>query len=75
MFSIQDIRMTSALPFFLVEHDMNLIMDISDRILALNYGEKIADGLPEEIQRHPESSRLIWARGNCLEVRNPKQKC
>ncbi len=53
MFSIQDIR-DLGITVLLVEHDMNLIMDISDRILALNYGEKIAEGLPEEIQRHPE---------------------
>jgi branched-chain amino acid transport system ATP-binding protein len=33
---------------------MNLIMDVSDRILALNYGERIAEGMPEEIQKHPE---------------------
>jgi branched-chain amino acid transport system ATP-binding protein len=54
MFSIQDIRDDLGITVLLVEHDMNLIMDISDRILALNYGEKIADGIPEEIQRHPE---------------------
>jgi branched-chain amino acid transport system ATP-binding protein len=41
---------------------MNLIMDVSDRILALNYGERIAEGLPEEIQKHPEVLRPIWAR-------------
>jgi branched-chain amino acid transport system ATP-binding protein len=29
-------------------------MDVSDRILALNFGERIAEGLPEEIQKHPE---------------------
>jgi len=34
----------------LVEHDMNLVMDISDHITVLNFGEKIADGLPHEIQ-------------------------
>jgi len=37
----------------LVEHDMRLVMDISDRITVLNFGTKIADGSPEEIQRNP----------------------
>lgn len=54
IFSIQDIRDDLGITVLLVEHDMNLIMDISDRISVLNYGEKIAEGLPEEIQRHPE---------------------
>jgi branched-chain amino acid transport system ATP-binding protein len=54
MFSIQDIRDDLGITVILVEHDMNLIMDVSDKILALNYGERIAEGLPEEIQKHPE---------------------
>ena len=54
MFSIQDIRDDLGITVLLVEHDMNLIMDVSDRILALNFGERIAEGLPEEIQKHPE---------------------
>jgi branched-chain amino acid transport system ATP-binding protein len=37
----------------LVEHDMRLVMGISDRITVLNFGTKIADGVPEEIQRNP----------------------
>ncbi len=35
---------------FLVEHDMNLVMAISDRVTVLNFGEKIAEGLPGEVQ-------------------------
>ena len=54
MFSIQDIRDDLGITVLLVEHDMNLIMDVSDRILALNYGVKIAEGTPDEIQKHPE---------------------
>ena len=38
----------------LVEHDMNVIMKISDRIAVLNYGEKIAEGSPEQIQADPK---------------------
>ena len=37
----------------LVEHDMGVVMDISHRVMALNFGEKIAEGLPLEVQRDP----------------------
>jgi branched-chain amino acid transport system ATP-binding protein len=43
----------SGLTILLVEHDMRLVMNVSDRITVINYGVKIAEGKPEEIQRNP----------------------
>jgi branched-chain amino acid transport system ATP-binding protein len=38
----------------LVEHDMGVVMDLSDKIFVLNFGNKILDGPPEKVQGHPE---------------------
>ena len=38
----------------MVEHDVGLVMDIADRIMVLDFGQKIAEGLPDDIQKNPD---------------------
>ncbi len=51
---IRDIRDRLKLTVLLVEHHMSLVMSISDRVVALNFGRKIAEGTPAEMQRNPD---------------------
>src|SRR5271169_6883195 len=51
---IRRIRDGRGITVVLVEHDMDLIMGISDRITVINFGEVIAEGTPLEIQKSPE---------------------
>ena len=39
---------------FLIEHDMRLVMDVSDKVVVLDHGRKIADGAPAEVRANPE---------------------
>jgi len=51
---IRDIRDRLHVTVLLVEHHMSLVMSVSDKVVALNFGRKIAEGTPAEVQQHPE---------------------
>jgi len=54
---IRVIRDRLRLTVLLVEHHMSLVMSISDRVVALNFGRKIAEGSPDQVRAHPEVIR------------------
>ena len=53
-FWIEDIKKDLGITVIMVEHDMALVSQVSDRVMALNYGKVLAMGTPREVQTHPE---------------------
>jgi branched-chain amino acid transport system ATP-binding protein len=54
---IRRIRDTQNVTILLVEHHMNLVMSVSDMVVAMDFGRKIAEGTPAEVQKNPEVIR------------------
>ena len=66
---ILDVRAEWGVTVLMVEHDMAMVMDLSDHVVVLNFGEVIAQGAPAEVQRNPEVVRAYLGSGDVNALR------
>jgi len=66
---ILDVRAEWGVTVLMVEHDMGMVMDLSDHVVVLNFGEVIAQGTPQEIQSDAEVHRAYLGSGDVDSLR------
>ena len=66
---ILDVRREWGVTVLMVEHDMGMVMDLSDHVVVLNFGQVIAQGVPAEVQANPEVVRAYLGAGDVGELR------